>query len=78
MSAPITAVTRIAEADGFRPALRFAPREVLWHLTGLEDEDLPPLRRSRCLQQEALLSDLRAKRAWKIQRHRCAGILVLE
>ncbi|MFC0202220.1 error-prone DNA polymerase [Paracoccus rhizosphaerae] len=38
---PIAALTRIAEADGFRPTLRLGRREALWHLKGLGDEELP-------------------------------------
>ncbi|MGZ3218372.1 error-prone DNA polymerase [Paracoccus sp. T5] len=38
---PIASLTRIAEADGFRPALRLGRREALWHLKGLGDEELP-------------------------------------
>lgn len=40
---PVAALTHIAEADGFRPALRLGRREALWHLKGLADEDLPLL-----------------------------------
>ncbi len=38
---PIASLTRIAEADGFRPALGLARREALWLLKGLRDEELP-------------------------------------
>ncbi|MGN7871783.1 error-prone DNA polymerase [Paracoccus sp. 22332] len=38
---PVAALTRIAEADGFRPALGLARREALWALRGLRDEELP-------------------------------------
>ena len=38
---PVAALTQIAEADGFRPALRLGRREALWHLKGLADEELP-------------------------------------
>uniref|UniRef100_UPI00352B5069 helix-hairpin-helix domain-containing protein n=1 Tax=Paracoccus sp. SY TaxID=1330255 RepID=UPI00352B5069 len=38
---PITALTRIAEADGFRPSLGRARREALWAIKGLGPEELP-------------------------------------
>lgn len=38
---PVAALTRIAEADGFRPALGLARREALWAIRGLRDEELP-------------------------------------
>jgi error-prone DNA polymerase len=39
--APGAALVRIAEADGFRPALGLARREALWAIKGLRDEPLP-------------------------------------
>lgn len=41
MRVPVAALTRIAEVDGFRPAVRLGRREALWHLKGLADEGLP-------------------------------------
>lgn len=38
---PITALTALAEADAFRPALGLARREALWAIRGLRDEELP-------------------------------------
>lgn len=38
---PIASLTRIAEADGFRPAVGLARREALWALKGLGPEELP-------------------------------------
>lgn len=38
---PVAALTAIAEADGFRPALGLARREALWAIKGLRDEELP-------------------------------------
>ena len=38
---PVAALTRIAEADGFRPGLSLARREALWALKALRDEPLP-------------------------------------
>jgi error-prone DNA polymerase len=38
---PVAALTRIAEADGFRPGLFLARREALWALRALRDEPLP-------------------------------------
>ncbi len=38
---PVAALTRIAEADGFRPAFGLARREALWAIKGLRDEELP-------------------------------------
>jgi len=38
---PVAALTRIAEADGFRPGLGLARREALWAIRGLRDEELP-------------------------------------
>lgn len=38
---PVAALTRIAEADGFRPAFDLARREALWAIKGLRDEELP-------------------------------------
>jgi len=38
---PVAALTRIAEADGFRPRLSLARREALWALKALRDEPLP-------------------------------------
>ncbi|WP_207099680.1 error-prone DNA polymerase [Paracoccus shandongensis] len=38
---PIAALTRIAEADGFRPSLGLTRREALWALKGLGPEELP-------------------------------------
>jgi error-prone DNA polymerase len=37
----VAALTRIAEADGFRPGLSLARREALWALKALRDEPLP-------------------------------------
>jgi len=38
---PVAALTRIAEADGFRPAFGLARRDALWAIKGLRDEELP-------------------------------------
>ncbi len=38
---PIAALTRIAEADGFRPSFGLSRREALWALKGLGPEELP-------------------------------------
>ena len=38
---PVAALTRIAEADGFRPAFGLARREALWAIRRLRDEELP-------------------------------------
>lgn len=38
---PVAALTRIAEADGFRPNLCLARREALWAIKGLRDAELP-------------------------------------
>jgi error-prone DNA polymerase len=38
---PVAALTKIAEADGFRPAFGLARRETLWAIKGLRDEELP-------------------------------------
>ncbi|WP_323009804.1 error-prone DNA polymerase [Paracoccus sp. (in: a-proteobacteria)] len=38
---PVAALTKIAEADGFRPAFGRARREALWAIKGLRDEELP-------------------------------------
>jgi error-prone DNA polymerase len=38
---PVAALTRIAEADGFRPGLSLARREALWAIKALRDEPLP-------------------------------------
>ncbi|WP_112875049.1 error-prone DNA polymerase [Paracoccus endophyticus] len=38
---PVSALPRIAEADGFRPALSLARRDALWAIKGLRDEELP-------------------------------------
>lgn len=38
---PVAAMTKIAEADGFRPAFGLARREALWAIKGLRDEELP-------------------------------------
>ncbi|GHG25345.1 error-prone DNA polymerase [Paracoccus aerius] len=38
---PLTCLTRIAEADGFRPSLRLSRREALWAIKGLGPEELP-------------------------------------
>jgi len=38
---PVAALTRIAEADGFRLAFGLARREALWAIKGLRDEELP-------------------------------------
>ncbi len=38
---PVAALTRIAEADGFRPCFDLARREALWAIKGLRDEPLP-------------------------------------
>ncbi|MFC3631633.1 error-prone DNA polymerase [Paracoccus angustae] len=38
---PIASLSRIAEADGFRPSLGLARREALWAIRGIEPEDLP-------------------------------------
>ncbi|WGR61629.1 error-prone DNA polymerase [Paracoccus ferrooxidans] len=38
---PVAALTAIAEADGFRPALGISRREALWAIKGLRDEELP-------------------------------------
>ncbi|VDS10567.1 Error-prone DNA polymerase [Paracoccus haematequi] len=39
--APLAALTRIAEADGFRPSLGFSRRDSLWAIKGLAPEELP-------------------------------------
>ena len=39
--APLAALTRIAEADGFRPGLGLARRDALWAIRGLAPEELP-------------------------------------
>ena len=38
---PIAALTRIAEADAFRPSLGLSRREALWAMKGLGSEELP-------------------------------------
>ena len=38
---PVAALTKIAEADGFRPTFDLARREALWAIKGLRDEELP-------------------------------------
>ncbi|MBB3810213.1 error-prone DNA polymerase [Pseudochelatococcus contaminans] len=38
---PVAALTQLAEADGFHPALGLARREALWAIKGLHDEELP-------------------------------------
>jgi error-prone DNA polymerase len=38
---PVAALTRIAEADGFRPGLSLSRRDALWALKALRDEPLP-------------------------------------
>ncbi len=38
---PVSALTALAEADGFRPALALARRDALWAIKGLRDEELP-------------------------------------
>ena len=38
---PVASLTRIAEADGFRPAFGLARREALWAIKGLADTELP-------------------------------------
>ncbi len=38
---PVAALSRIAEADGFRPSLRLARREALWAIKGLPETELP-------------------------------------
>ncbi len=38
---PVAALTRIAEADGFRPGLGLARREALWAIKALRDAELP-------------------------------------
>ncbi len=40
-SVPVAALTRIVEADGFRPAFSLARREALWAIKGLRDEEMP-------------------------------------
>lgn len=40
-SIPVAALTRIAEADGFKPSLGLARREALWAIRGFEETDLP-------------------------------------
>ncbi|WP_374300234.1 OB-fold nucleic acid binding domain-containing protein [Paracoccus sp. (in: a-proteobacteria)] len=44
---PIASLTRIAEADGFRPGLGLSRRGALWVLKGLGAEDLPLFAASR-------------------------------
>jgi error-prone DNA polymerase len=38
---PASALTRLAEADAFRPSLRLTRREALWAIRALRDEPLP-------------------------------------
>ncbi|MBO0902412.1 error-prone DNA polymerase [Jiella sonneratiae] len=38
---PVAALTRLAEADAFRPAVGLGRREALWAIRGLRDEPLP-------------------------------------
>lgn len=38
---PLASLTRIAEADGFRPSLGLSRREALWAIRGLGPEELP-------------------------------------
>ena len=38
---PVASLTRIAEADGFRPSLGLSRREALWAIKGLGPEELP-------------------------------------
>jgi len=38
---PVAALTKIAEADGFRPAFGLVRRQALWAIKGLRDEELP-------------------------------------
>ncbi len=38
---PATALVQLAEADAFRPSLKFARREALWAIKALRDEPLP-------------------------------------
>ena len=38
---PVAALTRIAEADGFKPGLGLARREALWVIKGLGETELP-------------------------------------
>src|SRR5690606_20478087 len=37
----VAALTKIAEADGFRPAFGLVRRQALWAIKGLRDEELP-------------------------------------
>ncbi|WP_295041959.1 error-prone DNA polymerase [uncultured Paracoccus sp.] len=41
VNVPVSALARIAEADGFRPALGLARREAIWAICGLRNEELP-------------------------------------
>ncbi len=38
---PLASLTRIAEADGFRPGFGLARRDALWAIKGLADQELP-------------------------------------
>ncbi|QDA35927.1 DNA polymerase III subunit alpha (plasmid) [Paracoccus liaowanqingii] len=50
--APMAALTRIAEADGFLPAFDLARREAIWAIKGLRNDDLPLF---AAVEQDALL-----------------------
>ena len=55
--APVSALARIAEADGFRPSFELTRREALWALKGLHDEPLP-LFAAASARDEATVSEL--------------------
>lgn len=60
---PIASLTRIAEADGFRPGLGLSRREALWALKGLGPEELPlfaAARKASEWQEDGAIADAEA------------------
>lgn len=55
---PVTALTALAEADAFRPALGLARREALWAIRGLRHQELPLFAAAAARHEGAMLPEV--------------------
>ncbi|SEH99924.1 error-prone DNA polymerase [Paracoccus alkenifer] len=55
---PVTALTALAEADAFRPALGLARREALWAIRGLRHQELPLFAAAAARHEGAMLPEM--------------------
>jgi len=51
---PVSAIEKIAEADGFRPSLKLERRQALWAIKGLRDDALPLFAAATAREEEVI------------------------